>query len=146
MINTNNLVLVKDGFTMKNGQYFDDETTDVISYTLYSQPNELCMVATNVLTYWYPIMNSIESKDTNVTNIILFVLMEIISLRILPILNSFQTIVEASGSDAGLTFDNMQRSLVGTLFSAVKSAGLLERQEFMLSTAPLRAAAERFAI
>jgi hypothetical protein len=93
IINTKEIVMQNDGYAMQNGDVFDGETNDSISYAIYSQANELRMLATNVLSHWYPLIsNSLENDDT-VTSIIEFVLMEVISLRMREMPRRRETVI-----------------------------------------------------
>jgi hypothetical protein len=134
IINTNNVVMVQEEFALSDGKELDAETNDALAYAIFSQANELSIMTVNILTYWCPIIG----LDT--APIVQFVLEEIISLRILPILETFQTIHKTCADD---TMQNMQQSLVQTIYDAVKSAGLFDMEQWNLCTAPLRTAAQK---
>ena len=126
--------MVQEEFALSDGKELDAETNDALAYAIFSQANELSIMTVNILTYWCPII----SLDT--ATIVQFVLVEIISLRILPILETFQTIHKTCADD---TMQNMQQSLVQTIYDAVKSAGLFDMEQWNLCTAPLRTAAQK---
>ncbi|KAL7511314.1 hypothetical protein ACHAXN_008239 [Cyclotella atomus] len=142
IVNTNELVMQNDGYEMRNSNKFDGETIDSISYAIYSQANELSMLATNVLTHWCPMINSSLELDSTTASIIDFVLMEVISLRILPVIHTFQSICETCRGEEKQSFHDLQQSIFSTLFSAVRNAGLLEKEEWKLCTDLLRSAAQ----
>eukprot|EP00804_Cyclotella_cryptica_P002006 CCRYP_007445-RA/>CCRYP_007445-RA protein AED:0.38 eAED:1.00 QI:0/0/0/1/1/1/2/0/879 len=145
IVNTTNLIMTGEGFAMNNGmKEFDAETGDAIACAIYSQAKELCRLSTNILVHWYPIINDSKRRnDECASQIVQFILMEVVSMRILPILHTFQTITQEScNSDQKQTYHEMQRSLVCTVYDAVRTAGLLEQEGFMLCTAPLRVAAQ----
>ncbi|KAL7486547.1 hypothetical protein ACHAW6_012153 [Cyclotella cf. meneghiniana] len=149
IVNTKNLIMIGEGFALDNGpKEFDAETSDAIACAIYSQAKELCMLATNILIHWYPIINdSKNGRDDSASPIVRFILVEVVSMRVLPIVHTFQTITQQSCSNAEKqTCPDMQKSLIHVVYDAVKTAGLFEQEEFMLFTAPLRAAANAIGI
>jgi hypothetical protein len=143
IVKTSTLLLTKHGFVLSNGiKDLDAETNDAVAYALYSQANELSMLATNILNHWLPIINGTQPCNED-TPIVQFILMEVISLRILPVLHLFKTKVhEVSSDDERQPYLDMHKRLLGGAFDAVKTSGLFNKAEFMLCTAPLRAASQ----
>ena len=141
MIQTDNLVMNSDGFKLKDGHEFNAETTDAIFYALHLQANQLSSAAINVLSHWYPVINSVTKSGDESEPIIRFILNEIISSRILPIHHMLQRMhLEIHSVDQKTTFSIVQQSVLSKIFHSVKGAGLLEKEEWVLQTAPLRAA------
>jgi hypothetical protein len=143
---TTNLIMFGEGFALSNElKEFDAETCDAIACAIYSQAKELGMLTTNILIHWYPIIR--QHDDKSASPIVRFILMEVVSMRILPIIQTFQTVTQQSGSsDDNHTYGEMQRSLVAIVYDAVRSGGLFDLEEFILCTAPLRAAAQSIGI
>ena len=136
IINANNVMMMNDCFADKDGKEFDTETNDAIAFAIFAQANELGLVAANVLTYWYPIMNGSAADGDDVISIIQFILMEVISLRILPVLQVFQSVIKTQQGSEKHHLHEMHQSLLKSVYDAVSSAGLLEKDEWKLCTVP----------
>ena len=140
LANTKNVVIVNDGLAMKDGKQLDAETNDALSFAIYSQANELTSLVTNISSHWYPTIVQVMKSDCD--DILQFVLVDVISLRILPVLQTFQTVQDTCNGDNIEVYRKMQRNLISLIYHAVKNMGLFGKEEWMLVTAPLRAIAQ----
>ncbi len=118
----------KNSFVSRDGNIeFDNETNDAIAYASVVQAKELCSLAINILQFWYPIIRDRASA------LVKFVFTDIISQRILPIVQALQ----ATSNECNY---NLGKSLIGEIL--VAASGLLDEKEWMLQAAPLRVAAQ----
>jgi len=138
LVNTKNVIIVEDGFALKDGKKLDAETNDALSYAIYSQANEVTSLVTNILSHWYPTILEVMKSDCD--DILQFVLVDVVSLRILPVIQTFQEVLDTG--DKNEEYGKMQRKLFSLIYCAVKNRGLFGKDEWMLVTAPLRATAQ----
>jgi hypothetical protein len=69
IINTNNVIVVEEGFTLSDGKELNAKTNDALAYAIFSQANELSIMAADILNYWCPMIDSLDTAP-----IVLFVL------------------------------------------------------------------------
>lgn len=131
IMNPSNIRRGQNIFASKDGAIeFDGETNDAIIYASVVQAKELCTLVTNILQFWCPIIEDVAS------DLLRFVFTDIISLRIIPVVQTLQTIF-SDDYDLGKT-------IIGDILSAVSR--LLDKEEWMLQAAPLRVAAQTLGI
>src|SRR5210317_505905 len=130
-VSSSNIRREQHTFASKDGAIeFDGETNDAIIYASVVQAKELCTLVTNILHFWCPIIEDVAS------DLLRFVFTDIISLRIIPVVQTLQTIF---GDDYDLG-----KTIIGDILSA--ASRLLDKEEWMLQAAPLRVAAQRMGI
>ena len=141
IIDASEIILIKNEFATKDGSTaFDSETSDAIAYAAIVQAKELCTLVTNILGHWYPIINEqLRHQQDRVSPLVQFVFVDLVSLRILPILHSSYDIMSV-GSASDQTHLGVPQKLISVVSNAMKSTGLLDKDEWMLMAAPLRAA------
>mmetsp|Transcript_27176 Transcript_27176/g.54389 ORF Transcript_27176/g.54389 Transcript_27176/m.54389 type:complete len:838 (+) Transcript_27176:117-2630(+) len=128
VLNPSNIKRETNKFVTKDGAIeFDSEKKDAIAYASVVQAKELCTLVTNMLQFWYPII-----RDKAV-DLLKFVFTDIISHRIIPVIQTLQTISNECNCDLGKT-------LISDVLDA--ASGLLDEEEWMLQAAPLRVAAQ----
>ncbi|KAL7495466.1 hypothetical protein ACHAWT_004846 [Skeletonema menzelii] len=128
VINASNVKRQKNTFVTKDEAIeFDNETNDAIAYAMVVQAKALCTLVTNMLQFWYPIIR--EKAD----DLVKFVFTDIVSLRIIPIVQALQTISNECNFE-------LAKTLIGEVLAA--ASGLLDEKEWMLQAAPLRVAAQ----
>ncbi|KAL7454052.1 hypothetical protein ACHAWC_005680, partial [Mediolabrus comicus] len=131
IMNPSNIGRGQNMFASKDGAIeFDGETNDAIIYASVVQAKELCTLVTNILQFWCPIIEDVAS------DLLRFVFTDIISLRIIPVVQTLQTIF---GDDYDLG-----KTIIGDILSA--ASRLLDKEEWMLQAAPLRVAAQTLGI
>jgi hypothetical protein len=119
----------------------DGETSDAIAYATIVQAKKLCILVTNLLGHWYPIINEqLRHHQDRVSSLVQLVLVDLVSIRILPILHSsYDNMSSSSANDQ--TYSGLPQKLIRVVSNAIKCAGLLDKDKWMLMAAPLRAAA-----
>jgi len=142
--------------TTVTGNY-DEECLDAITFATFGQMHRLTKLASNVCTFWYPLMKDHErDEEANIirlaekfTN---FCLLDVVASRLLPILSS----LEASSSDIEANNDGKHvrfidsgcrkeiRTAFAFVFESIKKVGWFDRADLMLQTAPIRAAASKY--
>ena len=128
IINPSNVEIEKNTFVTKDGAIeFDRETNDAIAFAIVVQAKELCTLVINVLQLWYPIIRD-KAGD-----LLKFVFTDIISQRIIPVVQALQTTSNECNCDLGKT-------LIGDILDA--ASGLPDEKEWMIQAAPLRVAAQ----
>mmetsp|Transcript_27111 Transcript_27111/g.46089 ORF Transcript_27111/g.46089 Transcript_27111/m.46089 type:complete len:829 (-) Transcript_27111:36-2522(-) len=128
VLNPSNIKRETNTFVTKDGAIeFDSEKKDAIAYASVVQAKELCTLVTNMLQFWYPII-----RDKAV-DLLKFVFTDIISHRIIPVIQTLQTISNECNCDLGKT-------LISDVLDAASE--LLDEKEWMLQAAPLRVAAQ----
>ncbi|KAL7472854.1 hypothetical protein ACHAXS_013231 [Conticribra weissflogii] len=133
-------ITIVDGKFMprENGvDVYDNETSDAIAYATIVQAKTLCRLALNMLD-WLPILDkAVISQSSKLSPLMRCVFIDLVAVRILPIIQSLQ---ELSSHEL---FREVSKEIISQVYFASKRNGLLEKDEFILFTAPLRAAAER---
>lgn len=131
IMNPSNIRREKHTFASKDGAIeFDEEINDAIIYASVVQAKELCTLVTNILHFWCPIIEDV------VSDLLRFVFTDIISIRIIPVVQTLQKIF---GDD-----NDLGKTIIGDILSA--ASRLLDKEEWMLQAAPLRVAAQTMGI
>ena len=141
IVDVSKITVTGNEFATKDGYMgLDGETSDAIAYAAIVQAKELCTLVTNILGHWYPIINEqLRHQQDRVSPLVQFVFVDLVSLRILPILHSSYDIMSV-GSASDQTHLGVPQKLISVVSNAMKSTGLLDKDKWMLMAAPLRAA------
>jgi hypothetical protein len=142
IIKTDNVAFASGRFANNkdNLSGYDGETSDAIAFAIYTQARELCTLTSNIIGHWYPMLIETihSSNQENIASLVQFVLMEIISLRLLPITQTLKVV----GRSEDQIFADLPKQLIGEVLNVVTDAGLLIKDEFMMYAAPLRASSQ----
>jgi hypothetical protein len=130
---TGNEIRTIDGHTD-----LDDETSDAIAYATIVQAKEICILVNNILGHWYPIFHlQLQSQQDSIAPLVKFVLVDLVSLRLLPILLSLHDIKCSTTDDL---YSGLSKKLLADVSRAIQSTGLFPTDEWIFLSAPLRAA------
>ena len=128
-----------NGYTAKDGTgVFDSEVADAIVYATAVQAKALGTLVQNIVRHWYPIHN--QWQPDKAASFVQFVLMDLLSFRILPLLQSLHCIT--SGSK--WKYSELPKLLIHDILNSMEDSGLLDKDEWMMMAAPLRVAAKQW--
>mmetsp|Transcript_11363 Transcript_11363/g.20924 ORF Transcript_11363/g.20924 Transcript_11363/m.20924 type:complete len:907 (+) Transcript_11363:51-2771(+) len=140
------ITMTRNEFAIKDGSKgFDGETADAIAYASVIQAKELCTLVKNILGQWYPIINQEmhSHQQDQLSSLVQFVFVDLVSIRILPILHSLHDITSGS-NDNDKKFSEMPKLFINDILGAMQGADLLQKDEWMLMAAPLRVVAKQW--
>ena len=131
---TGNKITAIDGNTDLDG-----ETSDAIAYASIVQAKEICTLVKNILGQWYPIFHrQLQPQQDSIAPLVKFVLADLVSLRLLPILLSLHDIKCSTNDES---FSGLSKKILGDVSCAIQGTGLFAaKEEWMFLSAPLRAA------
>ena len=131
---TGNKITAIDGNTDLDG-----ETSDAIAYASIVQAKEICTLVKNILGQWYPIFHrQLQPQQDSIAPLVKFVLADLVSLRLLPILLSLHYIKCSTNDES---FSGLSKKILGDVSCAIQGTGLFAaKEEWMFLSAPLRAA------
>ncbi|KAL3794983.1 hypothetical protein ACHAW5_002152 [Stephanodiscus triporus] len=142
IVDASQITVVGNEFAIKDGS-LDGEVSDAIAYATITQVKELCTLVTNILGHWYPIINEqLHHQQDKVDPLVRVVFVGLVSLRILPALHS--SCIMSGGSANDKTYSELPKKFISEFSDTMTSTGLLDKDEWMLITAPLRAAVEQW--
>jgi len=151
-----NTVAVKDSLKKANNvvNVNSDENHEAIIFATLGQTLRLKKLVVNMISYWVPCLfrNGVCEKE-----LAKFIFIDVIAGRILPILTTWTNILTSPEggmiSITNLETENgntamdikrapsIEKEVLSEIWDIVKKTGWLEEEQFMLSAAPLRAAA-----
>jgi len=145
IVDASKILFKSNEFVPKDGSRgFDRETADAIAYAIIIQAKELCTLTKNILGHWYPVIcQGMPQEQCMVTSLIQFVFVDIVSLRLLPILHRLHDITSV-GLESDEKYSGIAKLLIDDVLDAMKGAGLLDKDEWMLMAAPMRVAASQW--
>lgn len=131
---TGNKITAIDGNTDLDG-----ETSDAIAYATIVQAKEICTLVKNILGQWYPIFHrQLQPQQDSIAPLVKFVLADLVSLRLLPILLSLHDIKCSTNDES---FSGLSKKFLGDVSCAIQGTGLFAaKEEWIFLSAPLRAA------
>jgi hypothetical protein len=130
---TGNEIRTIDGHTDLDG-----ETSDAIVYATIVQAKEICVLVKNILGHWYPIFyRQLQSQQDSIAPLVKFVLVDLVSLRLLPILLSLHDIKCNTTDDL---YSGLSKQFLADVSRAIQGTGLFPTDEWIFLSAPLRAA------
>lgn len=106
----------------------DCDMSELIEHSTLKQLQLFGNILNNILKFFYPILSISESLGK-------FCLLDIIAYRVLPVFEASLTVYPVE------TMSELQ-----SIYQSVKNAGLIDRTELMMASAPLRAAILRYGI
>ena len=123
----------------------DSEASDSIVYATTIQARALCQLVKNILGHWYPILNKeLDNQNENLVSLVQCVFMDIISLRILPVLHSLHDIT-SSGNDNNKKYIGLPKTLITEILDVAQMAESgKEDASWVMMTAPLRVAVNQW--
>lgn len=131
----------RNKMTAINGHiYLDGETSDAIAYATIVQAKEICTLVKNILGQWYPIFHhQLQPQQDSIAPLVKFVLVDLVSLRLLPILLSLHDIKYSATDES---YSGLSKKLLQDVSCAIQDTGLFAaKEEWIFLSAPLRAAA-----
>lgn len=106
----------------------DGDMNETIKHSTLKQLQLFGNILNNILKIFYPILSNSESLAK-------FCLVDIIAHRVLPIFEASLTV-----------YPDETKLELQSIYQSVKNAGLIDRTELMMASAPLRAATLRYSI
>lgn len=116
----------------------DGETSNAIAYATIVQAKEICTLVKNIFGQWYPIFHRrLQPQQDSIAPLVKFVLVDLVSIRLLPILLSSHNI-KCSATDE--SYSGLSKKLLSDISRAIQGTGLFPTDEWIFLSAPLRAA------
>jgi len=139
VVDASKITLTRNEFATRDAsKSLDNETADAIAFATVIQAHELCNLVKNILGHWYPIFkHELCQQHEKVAALIRYVLQDLVSLRLLPVLNSLHSIT-FGGSENDKRYMGMPKTFVDDITDTIDNKASLDPTEWMLMLAPLR--------
>mmetsp|Transcript_27180 Transcript_27180/g.55905 ORF Transcript_27180/g.55905 Transcript_27180/m.55905 type:complete len:954 (-) Transcript_27180:42-2903(-) len=138
IVKSSDITIVDDKFMPRDSgaNAYDDETSDAIAYAMIIQTKSLSQLAVNMIDWLSVLDKAIYSPSDELSSLTRCVFVDLVSVRILPIIQSLH------GISSHELFHEFPKEIIGEIYGAATRNGLLEKNENILLSAPLRVAAQ----